>query len=69
MSDSPTLPALVPELLVGDVSKSIEFWCGLCGFWITYQRQEEGFAYISLGSAHIMLEQRGVGSAARIGDI
>lgn len=61
MSDSPTGPALVPELLVSDVSKSIEFWCGLCGFWINYQRPEEGFAYISLGSAHIMLEQRGVG--------
>lgn len=61
MSDSPTGPALVPELLVSDVLKSIEFWCGLCGFWINYQRPEEGFAYISLGSAHIMLEQRGVG--------
>jgi len=39
----------VPELLVGSVTKSIEFWCGLCGFQINYQRPEEGFAYISLG--------------------
>ena len=54
-------PALVPELLVSDTSKSIEFWCGLCGFQIDYQRPEEGFAYISLGSAHVMLDQRGVG--------
>lgn len=53
--------ALVPEILVGDVAKSIEFWCGFCGFGIDYQRPEEGFAYISLGSAHVMLEQRGLG--------
>lgn len=54
-------PALVPELLVADTPASIEFWCGLCGFTIDYQRQDEGFAYISRGSAHVMLEQQGVG--------
>ncbi|MFT4306605.1 MAG: VOC family protein [Microbacterium sp.] len=54
-------PALVPELLVADTPASIEFWCGLCGFTIDYQRQEEGFAYISRGSAHVMLEQQGAG--------
>jgi len=57
----PTDPALVPELLVSDVQRSIGFWCGLCGFQIGYQRPEEGFAYISLGLAHVMLEQHGVG--------
>lgn len=57
----PPGPALVPELLVTDTLKSIEFWCGLCGFVVDYERREEGFAYVSLGSAHLMLEQRGVG--------
>ncbi|MCR2761969.1 VOC family protein [Microbacterium sp. zg.B48] len=61
MNSSGADPALVPELLVRDTLKSIQFWCGLCGFEIDYQRPEEGFAYVSLGSAHIMLEQRGVG--------
>lgn len=51
----------MPELLVSDAARSIEFWCGLCGFRVSYQRPEEGFAYISLGSAHVMLEQQGVG--------
>ena len=60
MSTSPG-PALVPELLVTDVSRSIEFWCGLCGFTIDYQRENEGFAYISRGTAHVMLEQAGIG--------
>lgn len=61
MVSSSAVPALVPELLVTNTSKSIEFWCGLCGFRIDYQREDEGFAYISSGSAHVMLEQQGIG--------
>ncbi|WP_329006022.1 VOC family protein [Kribbella sp. NBC_00709] len=58
---SSTEPSLVPELLVVDVTRSIEFWCGLCGFVVEYQREEEGFAYVVRGSAHVMLEQLGIG--------
>ncbi|MEO7016327.1 MAG: VOC family protein [Leifsonia sp.] len=54
-------PALVPELLVADLDRSIDFWCGLCAFTVTYSRPDERFAYITLGSAHLMLEQAGVG--------
>jgi catechol 2,3-dioxygenase-like lactoylglutathione lyase family enzyme len=54
-------PSLVPELLVGDVARSVEFWCGLCGFAVEYERAEEGFAYVVRGSAHVMLEQQGLG--------
>jgi catechol 2,3-dioxygenase-like lactoylglutathione lyase family enzyme len=54
-------PALVPELLVTDVDASIAFWSGLCGFTVAYARPEERFAYLTLGSAHVMLEQAGVG--------
>lgn len=61
MTSSFAEPALVPELLVRDVVESLEFWCGVCGFQIEYERPEEGFAYIALGSAHLMLEQRGIG--------
>ncbi len=32
-----------------------------CGFGVAYSRPEERFAYITLGSAHLMLEQAGVG--------
>lgn len=53
-------PALVPELLVADVDRSTDFWCRLCGFAVRYARPDEGFAYITLGSAHLMLEQVGV---------
>ncbi|WP_216894978.1 bleomycin resistance protein [Nocardia alni] len=54
-------PAIVPELLVTDISRSITFWCGLCGFEINYERPDEGFAYISRNTAHIMLEQYRIG--------
>jgi catechol 2,3-dioxygenase-like lactoylglutathione lyase family enzyme len=54
-------PALVPELLVESVAASTDFWCGLCGFGVRYDRPDEGFAYLVLGGAHVMLEQAGVG--------
>jgi hypothetical protein len=54
-------PALVPELLVSDLYHSLDFWCGLCGFAVRYMRPVDRFAYVELGSAHLMLEQLGVG--------
>ncbi len=54
-------PMLVPELLVTDVQRSIEFWCDLCGFDILYQREQERFAYIARNNAHVMLEEIGAG--------
>ncbi|WP_423922391.1 bleomycin resistance protein [Frigoribacterium sp. 2-23] len=54
-------PTLVPELLVEDLDRSLEFWCGVCGFEVRYARPEERFAYIALGPAHLMLEQTGLG--------
>ncbi|WP_216852153.1 VOC family protein [Curtobacterium sp. VKM Ac-2852] len=57
----PLEPSLVPELLVADLDRSVKFWCDFCGFDVAYSRPEERFAYITLGSAHLMLEQAGVG--------
>ena len=54
-------PALVPELLVTDLDRSLAFWRDLCGFEVAYDRPEERFAYITLGSAHLMLEEIGDG--------
>ena len=54
-------PALVPELLVTDLDRSIDFWCAVCGFVVRYSRPEERFAYLELGSAHVMLEEVGAG--------
>jgi catechol 2,3-dioxygenase-like lactoylglutathione lyase family enzyme len=54
-------PALVPELSVTDLAASLRFWRDLCGFTVEYERPEEGFAYLSLATAHVMLDQIGTG--------
>jgi catechol 2,3-dioxygenase-like lactoylglutathione lyase family enzyme len=54
-------PDLVPEILVTSLQKSLDFWCRLGGFDVLYDRPDDGFAYITRGTAHLMLEQRGVG--------
>ncbi|MBK0330426.1 VOC family protein [Brachybacterium sp. MASK1Z-5] len=56
-----TSPALVPELMVEDLTRSLRFWVEECGFSVRYARPEEGFAYLELASAHVMLDQRGIG--------
>lgn len=48
---------LVPELIVTRLSVSLAFWVEQLGFTIAYQRAEEGFAYLDLHGAQIMLEQ------------
>ena len=60
-ADSTPGPGLVPELLITSLEASLDFWCRLCGFEVLYDRPDEGFAYITSGTAHIMLEQRGSG--------
>ena len=55
-------PTLVPELVVTDIARSLAFWCGLVGFDVRYDRPEEGFAYLGLGGADVMLDEYRPGS-------
>jgi catechol 2,3-dioxygenase-like lactoylglutathione lyase family enzyme len=48
--------ALVPELNVTDLARSLAFWVGLCGFRVAYGRPEEGFAYLERERLQVMLE-------------
>ncbi len=51
--------ALVPEFAVEDLATSLDFWCGLLGFRIVYQRPENGFAYLERPEgAQVMLDRR-----------
>ena len=50
---------LVPELLVTDINTSLRFWRDLCNFAVAFDRLYEGFAYLDLDGAQIMLEERG----------
>jgi catechol 2,3-dioxygenase-like lactoylglutathione lyase family enzyme len=49
--------ALVPELIVSDLDRSIQFYCSICGFKIRFGRPEDKFVYLELGQAQIMLEE------------
>lgn len=49
--------ALVPELVVSNLPNSLRFWCDVIGFRIRYDRPEEGFVYLELDGAELMLEQ------------
>jgi len=53
--------ALVPELAVSDWRTSRSFYCDLIGFTVHYERPEEGFSYLVLGGADLMIDQIGLG--------
>lgn len=49
--------ALVPELIVSDIERSLAFYCGILGFKVEYERPEDQFAFLSFGGSQLMLEQ------------
>ena len=53
--------ALVPEFAVSDFEISRAFYCDLLGFTCSYMRPEDGFAYLVLGEAELMIDQIGEG--------
>lgn len=62
-------PGLVPELSVTDYKASRHFWCDLVGFSLRYERPEEGFGYLVLGNAHLMLDQINLGRTWETGSL
>ncbi len=61
--------ALVPELSITDLEKSLDFYVRILGFSLIYQREEEGFAFLSLGQAQIMLDQIDKGRTWRTAEL
>ncbi|MBN2336705.1 VOC family protein [Candidatus Bathyarchaeota archaeon] len=60
--------SLVPELSITDFQKTLRFYTEILGFKIEYQREEEGFAYLSLGESQIMVDQIGLTRTWRTGE-
>ena len=52
--------ALVPELAVADWRASLAFYRDVLGFEVAYDRPEEGFAFLALGAAQLMIYQIGL---------
>lgn len=59
---------LVPELIVSDITRSIDFYTRLLGFDVLFDRPDERFAYLDRQGAQIMLEQP-TGRAFLAGDL
>lgn len=53
--------ALVPELAVTDWCRSRAFYLDVIGFTVLYERPEEGFSFLNLGAAQLMIDQIGLG--------
>lgn len=53
--------ALVPEFAVTDWRRSKQFYCEILGFDCVYERPEDGFCYLSLQGAALMIDQIGAG--------
>ncbi|PRX10655.1 VOC family protein [Martelella mediterranea] len=58
--------ALIPELGITSLAASLDFYVGIIGFSVVYDRPEEGFAFLRLGDAQLMLDTVGMGRT--IGD-
>ncbi|MEH6405449.1 MAG: hypothetical protein V7750_18905 [Sneathiella sp.] len=56
---------LIPELLCTNLSKSLDFYINLLGFSVSYDRPEEGFAFLNLKGAKLMLEEVRAGKGDR----
>jgi|SaaInlStandDraft_4_1057021.scaffolds.fasta_scaffold111313_1 catechol 2,3-dioxygenase-like lactoylglutathione lyase family enzyme len=61
--------SLVPELNISDFQKSIKFYVDIIGFKIEYQREDEGFAYLSLGKSQLMIDQIDKGRTWKTGEL
>lgn len=49
--------ALIPELTVSDVQRSVRFYCDRLGFRIGYERPEDGFVFLQREECQIMIEE------------
>ena len=56
-----TSNALIPELSITNFEKSLDFYTRILGFSVSYKREEEGFAFLTLGDAQLMIDQIGKG--------
>lgn len=67
MNEGTLRPCLVPELAVTDIGASGVLWCCLFGFVAEFDRSQVGFAYNTLGTAHLMLDQAKLGRTCSTG--
>jgi catechol 2,3-dioxygenase-like lactoylglutathione lyase family enzyme len=57
---------LVPELCVSNLKKSLQFYIGVLGFRLEYQREEEKFAFVSYEGSQMMLGENSEWKTAKL---
>jgi lactoylglutathione lyase len=60
---------LIPELIVSNIDKSLDFYLNVIGFAACYERPEEKFAFIEFEGSQIMLLQDNASMHSRTGDL
>lgn len=63
------LNTLVPEICISNFETAITFYTKVLGFSVEYQRENEGFAFLSLGKSQIMIDQINIGRTWKTGDL
>ena len=53
--------ALIPVFYISNIKNSLKFYSQILGFVVEYTREEEGFAFLSLGKAQVMISEIGIG--------
>ncbi|MCF8067106.1 MAG: VOC family protein [Desulfobacterales bacterium] len=48
---------MVPEVVVTDFEKSLDFYLNVIGFHLKFQRSDPDFAYLEYNKAQLMIEQ------------
>ncbi|MCB0353553.1 MAG: hypothetical protein KDD64_08520, partial [Bdellovibrionales bacterium] len=48
---------LVPELMVSNLERSLEFYCSVIGFEVEFDRPEKRFAYLRFFGSELMIEE------------
>src|SRR5215472_13549135 len=60
---------LVPELYVKDVNQTRQFYVGVLGFEVLFERPEDKFIYTQRGNARMMFEELGASREWITGDL
>jgi len=53
--------SLLPELMISDFKKSLEFYVNIIGFKVEYQREKPNFAFLSYNGSQLMIQELGPG--------
>ena len=57
MKSNPKFNSLIPELTVRDIGRTKDFYAGILGFRVEYERPEDRFAFLSLEGNQLMFIQ------------